>query len=178
MTTYGWRGRIGHICPSAPLDMILNEFETLLPDGVLGVYTSLAIERLQQSDFDRAIARLDEAAGHMVEGEVDCILVGGGPVVAALGSDEAVVDRTREIAKVPTQSTTGAMLSGMQQLGSSKLVVATPYTDERNALLKTYLESQGFTVVGVKGLGYSRAMDISRLSTDETYQLGLDAARA
>ena len=80
---YGARGRIGHICPSAPLDMIINEFQEVLPEGVLAVYTSLLIERLQQSDFDRAIATLDTAAGHMVEGEVGCILVGGGPVVTA-----------------------------------------------------------------------------------------------
>jgi maleate isomerase len=174
---YGSRGRIGHICPSIPLDMIIDEFNMLLPDGVLGVYTSLYIERLQQADFDRAIARLDEAAGHMVEGEADCIIVGGGPVVAALGSDEAVVERTRAVAKVPTQSTTGAMLTGMQQIGARRLVVASPYTDERNALLKKYLEGQGYTVVGTKGLQLSRAMDMARLPFEEAYRLGVEAAR-
>lgn len=175
---YGSRGRIGHICPSIPLDMILNEFQALLPDGVLAVYTSLYIERLQQSDFDRAIARLDEAAGHMVEGEVDAIIVGGGPVVAALGSDEAVVERTRAIAKVPTQSTTGAMLTGMERLGARKLVVATPYTEERNQLLRTYLEGQGYTVVGMKGLGLTRGTDVAGLPFDATYNLGCEAVRA
>jgi len=174
---YGSRGRIGHICPSIPLDMILNEFQALLPDGVPAVYTSLYIERLQQSDFDRAISKLDEAAGHMVEGEVDAIIVGGGPVVAALGSDEAVVERTREIARVPTQSSTGAMLTGMQQLGAGKLVVATPYTEERNQLLRAYLEGQGYSVVGMKGLGLSRAMDVAGLPFNATYDLGCEAAR-
>jgi maleate isomerase len=172
---YGSRGRIGHICPSAPLDMILNEFQALLPDGVLAVYSSLHIERLQQSDFDRAIATLDVAAGHMLEGEVDAVIVGGGPVVAALGSDEAVVNRTREIVRAPTQSTTGAMLAGMQQLGARKLIVATPYTDERNQLLKTYLEGQGFTVVGTRGLGTVRGVDVARLPFDATYRLGCEA---
>lgn len=175
---YGARGRLGHICPSAPLDMILNELQALLPDDVLAVYTSLGIEKLQQSDFDRAIATLDTASRQMVEGEVDCIIVGGGPVVAVLGSDEAVVDRTREIAQVPTQSTTGAMLTGIQQLGARKIVIASPYTDDRNALLRTYLESQGFDVVGMHGLGYSRAMDISRLPFDATHRLGVEAAAA
>jgi maleate isomerase len=175
---YGARGRIGHICPSIPLDMIINEFQAVLPDDVLAVYTSLYIERLQQSDFDRAIATIDTAAGHMVEGEVQCIIVGGGPVVAMLGSDEAVVERTRAIAKVPTQSTTGAMLTGIQQLGAKRIVLATPYTDERNALLRTYLESQEFTIAGMRGLGYARAMDISRLPFDATYQLACEAAEA
>jgi maleate cis-trans isomerase len=176
-TAYGSRGRIGHICPSIPLDMIIDEFNMILPDGVQGVYTSLYIERLQQSDFDRAIARLDEAAGHMVEGEAQSIIVGGGPVVAALGSDEAVVERTYAVARVPTQSTTGAMLTAMQQLGVKKLAIATPYTDERNALLRKYVESQGYTVVGAKGLQLSRAMDMARLPFEDAYRLGVDAAR-
>jgi maleate isomerase len=157
--------------------MILNEVQAVLPDDVLAVYSSLYIEKLQQSDFDRAIATIDTAAGHMVEGEVDCIIVGGGPVVAVLGSDEAVVERTRAVAKVPTQSTTGAMLAGAQQLGARNLIIASPYTDERNALLRTYLESQGFSIVGARGLGYSRAMDISRLPFDATYTLACEAAK-
>jgi maleate isomerase len=158
--------------------MIINEFQAVLPDDVLAVYTSLYIECLQQSDFDRAIATLEVAAGHMVEGEVQCIIVGGGPVVAMLGSDEAVVERTQTIANVPTQSTTGAMLTRIKQLGARRIVVATPYTDERNALLRTYLESHGFTIVGIRGLGYDRAMDISKLPFDATYQLACEAAEA
>jgi maleate cis-trans isomerase len=176
--SYGSRGRIGHICPSIPLDMILNEVQHMLPDDVLMVYTSLYVERLQQADFDRAISKLDEAIGHMVEGEVECIVVGGGPVVAALGSDDAVVQRTEAIAKVPSISTTGAMLAGMKQLGARKLGVATPYTDERNQLLRKLLEQEGYEVVGTKGLGLSRAMDMARLPFEATYQLGVEAARA
>src|SRR5436190_9529172 len=99
----------------------------------------------------------------MVEGEADCIIVGGGPVVALLGSDENVVRRTEEIAHVPSNSTTGAMLTGMERLGAKRLVVATPYTAERNQLLQRYLESRGFAVVVSRGLGFTRAMDIARL---------------
>jgi maleate isomerase len=168
--SYGSRGSIGHVCPSIPLDMILNEVDLMMPDDVMMVYSSLYIERLRQEDFDRAIAKLDEAVGHMVEGEADCVIVGGGPVVAALGSDERVVDRTREIAKVPAKSTTGAMLAGLDHLGAKKIVVATPYTDMRNDLLKTYLEGQDYEVVAMGGLGYERAADIAKLAFDRPYE--------
>jgi maleate isomerase len=175
---YGSRARIGHICPSIPLDMIVNEFQHIVGDDVLMVYSSLYIERLQQADFDRAIAKLDEAVGHMVEGEAQSIIVGGGPVVAALGSDAAVVERTRQLSGVPSISTTGAMLAGMQQLGAKTLVVASPYTDERNALLRQYLEGQGYRVVAARGLGFSRAVDIARLPFDATYRLACEAVEA
>jgi len=175
---YGSRARIGHICPSIPLDMIVNEFQHIVGDDVLMIYSSLHIERLQQADFDRAIAKLDEAVGHMIEGEAQSIIVGGGPVVAALGSDAAVVDRTRQLSGVPSISTTGAMLAGMQRLGAKALGVATPYTDERNALLRDYLEAQGYSVASARGLGLTRAVDIARLPFDATYRLACEAAEA
>ncbi len=169
-TSYGSRGSIGHVCPSIPLDMILNEVDLMMPDDVMMVYSSLYIERLRQEDFDRAIAKLDEAVGHMVEGEADCVIVGGGPVVAALGSDEGVVSRTEEIAKVPSKSTTGAMLAGLDHLGARKIAVATPYVDMRNDLLKTYLEKQGYEVVAMGGLGIDRAADIAKMPFDRPYE--------
>ena len=98
--SYGARGSIGHVCPSVPLDMILNEVDKMVPDGVMMVYSTLYIQQLRQQDFDRAVAKLDEAVGHMVDGRADCVIVGGGPVVTAIGSDEGVVERAKSIAKV------------------------------------------------------------------------------
>jgi maleate isomerase len=174
---YGARGRIGHVCPSIPLDMIINEFQQMLPEGVLMVYSSLYIEQIQQEDFDRALGKLDEAVGHMVEGEADCIIVGVGPVVAMVGSDDDVVKRSESISHVPCNSTTGAMLAAMEHLGAQRLVVATPYTDERNQLLQAYLEQRGFSVVGSRGLGYTRAVDIARLPFDAPHRLACEAVQ-
>ena len=168
--SYGARGNIGHVCPSIPLDMILNEVQQMMPDDVMMVYSSLYIEQLRQEDFDRAIAKLDEAVGHMVEGEADCVIVGGGPVVAAMGSDEQVVSRTREIAKLPSISTTGAMIAGLRHFDAKRIAVATPYVDMRNDLLKTYLEGQGFEVAAIGGLGIDRAADIAKMPFDRPYE--------
>ena len=173
---YGERGSIGHVCPSIPLDMILNEVQSMLPDGIMMVYSSLYIQRLRQEDFDRAIEKLDEAVGHMVEGQADCIIVGGGPVVAAIGSDEGVVERTRGIAGVPAASTTGAMLSGLDSLGAKRIIVATPYVDERNQLLKNYLEARGYQVAAMRGLGIESAAQIARLPFDAPYELARSLA--
>jgi maleate isomerase len=79
---------------------------------------------------------------------------------------------------VPSISTTGAMLAGMQRLGAQTLVVATPYTDERNALLRQYLEGQGYSVAATRGLGFTRAVDIARLPFDRTYELACAAAES
>lgn len=160
---YGSRGSIGHVCPSIPLDMILNECDRMVPEDVMMVYSSLHVQQLRQEDFDRAISMLDEAVGFMVDGGADAIIVGGGPVVAAIGSDQGIVDRTKEISGKPSISTTGALITALDSLKAKKIAVATPYTDKRNEILKTYLEARGFDVVGMGGLGITRAADIARL---------------
>ena len=174
---YGSRGSIGHVCPSIPLDMILNEVSRMLPEDVMMVYSSLHVQQLRQEDFDRALSLLDEAVGHMVDGEADCIVVGGGPVVTAIGSDEGVVERTKEISHVPSISTTGAMLAGLDSFGAKKIAIATPYAEERNVALKRYLEQRGYDVVGVKGLGIARAAEIARLPFERPYELAVEVAR-
>jgi maleate isomerase len=174
---YGSRGSIGHVCPSIPLDMILNECDKMVPDDVMMVYSSLHVQELRQQDFDRAMSMLDEAVGFMVDGEADCIIVGGGPVVAAIGSDQRIVDRTTELSGKPSISTTGAMITGLDSLRATKIAVATPYTDQRNELLRTYLEGQGFEVVGMGGLGYSRAAEIARLPFDVPYEHAVSVAK-
>jgi maleate isomerase len=165
---YGSRGSIGHVCPSIPLDMILNECDKMVPDDVMMVYSSLHVQQLRQQDFDRAISMLDEAVGFMVDGEADCIIVGGGPVVAAIGSDQS---------GKPSISTTGAMITGLDSFKAKKIAVATPYTDERNELLSKYLESQGFEVVGMGGLGFSRAAEIARLPFEVPYEHAVSVAK-
>jgi maleate cis-trans isomerase len=175
---YGARGSIGHVCPSIPLDMILNEVNRMVPEGIMMIYSSLYIQQLRQEDFDRAIAKLDEAVSFMVDGEADCIVVGGGPVVTAIGSDQGVVDRTREISGKPSISTTGAMITALDSLKAKRIAVATPYVDERNALLKAYLEARGFEVVAMKGLGIARAAEIARLPFDVPHDLAVEVAKS
>ncbi|PZC46978.1 MAG: maleate isomerase [Chloroflexi bacterium] len=173
---YGWRGRIGHICPSIPIDMIMNEFQLMLPDGVQMVYSSLHVQNIQNSDFDRALERLTEATEQIADGEVDCIIAGGGPLVAMRGTDADIVEHITSIAKVPSSTTTGAMISALRHLEAKRVAIASPYSDERNVLLGKYLESQGFEVVGQKGLGLTRAMDIAKLPWHASYELARKAA--
>jgi maleate cis-trans isomerase len=158
--------------------MILNEVARMVPDDVMMVYSSLHVQQLRQEDFDRAISMLDEAVGFMVDGEADCIVVGGGPVVAAIGSDDGVVRRTEEISGKPSISTTGAMITALDSLKAKRLAVATPYSDARNELLKKYLEARGFEVVGMRGLGIDRAAEIARLPFDVPLDLAIEVAKS
>lgn len=174
---YGWRARIGHILPSIPLDNALYEFDQMLPEGVIMSYTSLHIQYLQKEDFDRAMGMLDEAARIMAEGEVDCIVAGGGPLVTFIGSDQGILDCIRKVTPVPAITSTGATLRALEKLGLRRIVVASPYEEERNRLLARFLAQQGIEVVAMKGLGLKRAMDISKLPFHTSYQVAREAWR-
>src|SRR3990172_5896918 len=102
---YGWRARIGHICPSTPLN----------------------IQYLRPEDFDRATAMLEDAARFMAEGEVDCIVAGGDPVITLKGSDREILDCIRKVTPVPAISSLGASICALEKLGLGRVVLASPY---------------------------------------------------
>ncbi len=174
---YGWRARIGHILPAAPLDDAIYEFNQMLPEGVIMSYTSLHIQYLRQEDFDRALNMLEEAARIMVEGEVDCIVCGGGPVVTRIGDDNAILDCIRQVTPVPAITSASAAIQAMKRLDMGRVVVASPYDEERNRLLAEFLGKQGIEVVAAEGLGIRRAMDIAKLPFHASYRLARDAWR-
>lgn len=174
---YGWRARIGHILPAAPLDDAIYEFDQMLPEGVIMSYTSLHIQYLRQEDFDRALDMLKEAAQIMAEGEVDCIVCGGGPVVTRIGDDRAVLDCIRQATSVPAITSASAAVQAMKRLNMGRVVVASPYDEERNCLLAEFLGKQGIEVVAAEGLGIKRAMDIGKLPFHASYRLARDAWR-
>ena len=72
---YGARGSIGHVCPSIPLDMILNEVNRMLPEDIMMVYSSLHVQELRQEDFDRAISMLDEAVEHQIKARPELTVI-------------------------------------------------------------------------------------------------------
>ena len=174
---YGWRARIGHILPSVPLDNVIYEFAQMLPDGVIMSYTSLHVQQLVAEDLDRAVEKLEEAAHIMVEGEVDCIVCGGGPVVTRIGDDEAILDCIRQVTSVPAVTSASAAVQAMEKLGMKRVVLAAPYEQERLDLLSQFLGRRGIEVLAMKGLNLRRAMDMSKLPMHASYQLAREAFR-
>ncbi len=81
---YGWRGKIGHVCP-AIYDTEAYEFEQLLPKGVITVHVTLNIQQLVVSEFERAAALLLDGAKKLAEEDAGVIIAGGDPIITLKG---------------------------------------------------------------------------------------------
>ncbi len=175
---YGWRARIGFICPSMTAETMIQEFPMVAPDGVALVLTNLAIQRLERDNIGDSLAQLKDAVSELARAKVSVIVLGGSPPVTygGFGFDKMIIREMAEITSIPgTTSQTGAV-EALRRLGAQKIVIASPFAEDQNLLLKKFLEDSGFTVVGVKGLGLP-VIDIGAMPAYASYQLAKDAFR-
>jgi maleate cis-trans isomerase len=176
---YGWRGKIGHVCP-AIYDTGAYEFEQLLPDGVITVTVTLNVQQLVVSEFERAAALMIDAAKKLADEDADVVITGGDPLIAmnGVGADQRVIAQIRELTGKPASTSLTTAMDGLRALGAKRIAVASPYTEERNLVTKTFLEANGFDVPVVKSLGIVKNVDLTRLPFHASYRLALEAFRA
>ncbi len=173
---YGWRGRIGHVCPSIH-DVQGLEFDKLLPKGVMVVTTTLNVQRPEKEDFERAYNIMEEGALTLAREEVGAILIGGEPIfcLKGLGSHQKMIDAVYAKTGIPTSTTLSASMDAFKSLGVTRLAVAAPSTPESQERFRRYLEGSGFEVLAIKGLGITRNVDLTRIPFHVSYQLAVEA---
>ncbi len=175
---YGWRARIGFINPSMTSETMIQEFPMVAPPGVAMVMTNLGIQHLVRDDIGKSLAYLKAAAAELARAKVDVIVLGGSPPITygGFGFDKEISRQIAEVTTIPgTTSQTGAV-EALRKLGVNKVVIASPFAEDQNLLLKKFLEDSGFEVVGVRGLAVP-LIDIGRMSAAASYQLAKDAFR-
>lgn len=173
---YGWRARIGFICPSMTAETFIHEFHLVAPPGVALVVTNLAIQHLVREDIGKSLGLLQSVAAELDRARVDVIVLGGSPPVTygGFGFEKEIVRQIGEVTSIPaTTSQTGAV-EALRALGVQTLVIGSPFGGDQNLLLKTYLEDAGFKVAGVKGLAVP-LIDIGRMSASTSYRLAKEA---
>lgn len=173
---YGWRARIGFICPSMTAETMIQEFPMLAPEGVALVITCLSIQRLDRDNIGASLAKLRDATAELARAKVDVIVLGGSPTVTygGYGFDKEIIRQMNEVTAIPcTTSQTGAV-EALRRLGAQKIVIGSPFADDQNQLLKKFLNDSGFNVVGVKGLSLP-VIDIGAMPAYASYQLARDA---
>lgn len=173
----GWRARIGDIAPA--LYTASREWGPLLPDGVDLFVVTLGTQRLTPEEFDRVFTLYMDAAKQLAAAEVDFITMGGSPILTYKG-----IESTRELLKQIEESTgikattdLTAAMDAMNRLSAKNIVLATPYENTRNEERKRLLESCGFNVLAMKGLGIQRTADFRKLPSHASYQVARDAFR-
>ena len=152
-----WRAKLGIIYPAdGALD---HEYWQLVPGGVSVHITRIKVPQEEQTlavlEAQTRSPDIDHAAADLNIIRLDAIAYActSGSFVHGHGSDLEIIRRLESASGVPCTTTTTAAVRALQALGSRKISIVTPYPDEINARLKTFMQDNGFEVVALKGLG-------------------------
>jgi len=169
---YGWRGRIGLIIPSSNTTME-SEFWRMVPEGVSVHTTRLKLLRVTVNELKEMAKNALHAAQLLATANVDVIVYGctSGALIGGIEWEENLRKSIEKHVKIPTITTAFAVVNALRELGVRKISVATPYIDEVNVLEKKFLESNGFKVIKIKGLGIADNIEIGKQPPWTTYRL-------
>jgi maleate cis-trans isomerase len=175
---YGYRARIGFIAPGSTLETIPVEFYKIVPDGVVIVFVGIGIKRLTKEDIGESLKGIEKAAAELARTKTDVIILGGSPPViyGGFGFDLKIIDRIKRVTDIPGTTSQTLAVKALKTMSVRKLVIASPFEENQNALLKKFMEDSGFIVHNIKGLGMER-IEYGMLPRDASYHLALEACK-
>jgi maleate isomerase len=150
---FGSRKRIGYIGPTV-MEVVPYEFYRFAPEGIGLVGVTCSIDDWSAAYFDKALAQVASAAAYLGSRDVDFIIHGGGPLVAARGKgfEETVVRDIEAASQKPATTGVRAAMEALHHVGARKIAIASPYPERHNQALSSYLGAHGFELAEVAGM--------------------------
>lgn len=169
----GRKFRIGLLVPSSNTTLEV-EFWRSVPAGVSVHSSRLEIRETTLAGLTAMDKELDHSVDLLATAGVDLICYGctTGSLREGIEQESVLQRRIEERAGVPTVTTASAVVNELRRLEVRRLAVATPYIEELNVKEQEYLESAGFQVVGIEGLGIRENLDIGRCLPEQAASLG------
>ena len=175
---YGYRGKIGILVPAINTTMEMD-FHRMAPEGI-SVHTARvswdapesSVESLGEMTSKAVKAAVDVAAAH-----VDVIVYGctSGSFFKGATWDREICSVLTKETKIPSITTSTAMLEGLKELKIKKVSVATPYSEEVDGRLKQFLADNGFQVMKLESLHQRDVWEHARNAPYVLYELGKKA---
>jgi maleate isomerase len=171
------RAKIGYVL-LATEQTIEEDVMRLKPPGVGVHFTRAAIPDSITAETlaDQAPSLGEAAALILPDGSLDviCYACTSGSIV--IGEERVFAELRRGAPGSKATSLITGVTRALRALGARKLVVATPYLDEINALEADYLEAAGFDLLDIQGLNIERDSDMVRVTPDfiAEFAAGLD----
>ena len=174
---HGWRAKIGEISPE--LHGSSRDWSLLLPDGVDLLVVTLGTRRMTTDEFDRVWELYLGAAKRLAEAKVEFITMGGSPILTHKGIDKIreLIAQVEEATGLKCTTDVTAPMEAFDRLSAKNIVLATPYKDVRNEERKRLLESCGFKVLAMKGMGLETLVELRSLPPSAAYQVTKEVVR-
>lgn len=175
----GWRTHLGVIFPTPIPGRVIQEFYEVVPEGVDITSSSLTIRQLSAGDLKDAMTGVERAAEQMARFKVDLIYQLGVPpiVLNDPGYDQEIIARMESASGLPACTDIAGVMEAFRALNLRKLVMATPFQDELNGRIKTYLAASGFDIVHMKGLQILDNVEIRELPVPVEYTFTREVVR-
>ncbi|MFC1815262.1 hypothetical protein ACFL0M_04815 [Thermodesulfobacteriota bacterium] len=168
---YGWRARIGSIS-ATPTDIFPFEFYKIIPEGISLMSTSLSIPQVKEKDLKQGRDEIEVVAMGLAREGADVIILGGAPMLytQGAGADLVLSNQISKVTGIPAVSNQTAMMDALKTLGCNKILIASPFVQETNKKLKTFLEGSGLKIGGMSGFGKIKNADINRITQQQAYR--------
>lgn len=159
--------RFGLIVPSANV-VIEPEYYSINLKEVCFYTSRLLSSSCTPQELQKMAGYSEKAALELSTACVDAILYActAGSLIKGLDWEKKLVKRINEISQTPTISTAGAVIEALHFMKIYKVHMFTPYIDEINLEEKKYLEQSGIDVLGMKGLGITKSVEIADVNPD------------
>lgn len=162
-----WRAKLGFVVLAMEQTVEENVFR-LAPPGV-GVHfnrvqmaNEVTVETLQAT-----VNRLAETAALLLpDGDLDVICFACTSASVVIGEDRVIEELSKGAPEARATTLITSVLNALRTLKVRRIVVATPYLDEINAIEARYLENQGFRVLDIQGLNIEKDADMVRVVPD------------
>ncbi|MFQ5763143.1 MAG: maleate cis-trans isomerase [Candidatus Bathyarchaeia archaeon] len=178
---YGWRSKIG-ILVVASDTTCEAELHKAAPEGISihssrmefpGAVTVESVGKL--ADYAEKAAELLIPAGV----NVIAFCCTSGSFIKGAGWDLEIINKLeKRFPNIKATTTSTAVLNALRTLNIGKVAVATPYLEEVNKSLKSFLEKEKFNVRRIKGLQIKEDLETNALPAEKTYQLAKSLAQA
>ena len=162
-----WRAQLGFIVISTDLVMEEN-IVRLAPEGVGTSVTRLkTATECNLESLSAHIEGMAEAASILQPGlppDVVCYACTSGSIV--LGEDRVMAEIKRGAPWAEPATLVTGVVNALRRLEARKIVVATPYLDEINAMEAEFLVQKGFDVLDIQGLNVEDGEAMGRITRE------------
>lgn len=172
--------RIGLLVPSSNTQ-VEDDYRRVLPEGIMYHSSRMKVKTIQMGGTLDAILDMNK---HMVKAAEELATLPLDLIVYACTSGSFIEDiEHAKKMKEDITSITGvesitpieALITALREFGIRRVSAVTPYIDTINDRLKVFLQSMGFHVVNIKGLGLTNQYDICSVAQPIILELAREA---
>lgn len=171
--------RLGLIFPPAGRG-VPDEGLAMYGGRVEYVIECLGLETMTPAGYEAVQHRIGPAAERLAQRGAEAVLLTGTSLTFYRGEayNHHLIDLVRAASGLPATSMSTAVLDGLRQLGVTRIAAATAYNSAVNALMRDWLQQQGFEVLVVQGLGIEAVADIARVTQPQLIDFGVQVAQS